>query len=1429
MRRPILILAFAAAISALAEETLVTTLIRKDVDTGDKLVSTSSAVDSVLPDVGTPIFHFDATQTENWQFADEAKTQVTKVPSLVGDRYAHFKNDGGGGNWSAEGWPLSPVLVNDPSLGGKPCLDFGELCSHRGLVFNSVYVNEGDNAKSNILENIGTVFMVFNSEKGGGGGLLGGGAINYGERVSANVWKRNVSLVGNATWDFSKPSTTLARWYNGGVWDCAHPFFYSGVVRQDGLPSYPVGAGLNGAWQVLTIVPTGLLNASGFSLGPTANGSDGSLSGGQRIAEVIIYDSILDDNSIVRIENYLRQKWFGTVKSWDKGSSRIEFLRGARKVDETYFSNGAVIEAAVNGGESMEIGKLVGGRGGFPALVKTGEGSLTLEDATSYQGTLRLAGGTLKVPRKSVPAQLPEGVIAHFDSSVKDSIAFSEENGTNFITRWESVANCTLKGNDEGSIQTKLAAVPRLDSNYNYDFRPWVNTNSFGGKFWTVDFGFTKHYWGPCLKLIDAESKKDFVVKGVSTALVVVNVQALGGYLLGGNPNASQSASFFDPADNDPYGYNGWGVWRLANVSQKGGAQGPSSVCAASNTHVFVNGIRRDGASGRLGTGYMTPGWQVVALKGAGSRITSLGGLWSVYYGGGCELAEVVMYHRALSEEEIKDASAFLSKKWFGRETSGYSAVASRGGVADIPKLETIEASTLEVPEGSVVRIGEVNALAKLRKTGKGILEVVSVSDGENIIVEEGEVKVVAAIEHEGELEPAADPAAWFDANDIIDSWCLVNDDIQVAFWHDKNGRNVAWNNNNLPALIKNGLNGMPVVDFGKFGTAKFLRFGTPLDGVRSIFAVGDYYENAPLLGNYSDGGFDNTYFNDFTRNNAPGQTLLAANDYNYHVYAGSVFVDGVRTNYNWRATENVFNLIEYHTLKGAHGSAFSYQQINSQARKNGARLAEVIIYERELTEREKIATRNYLMKKWFNAEPIALPDNPPVKPMSIANANVSGKHQIDAPADINCAVLTGEGVVEKTGEGILAVENIDRFAGTVEVAEGGLKLNLKAPNEIAPSLPTEGRIAHFSADWGVVSQADFSGYEKVTSWESVLGDGVKAVSYNRGEVLFIKDALDGKPIIKMDPSVDYKNANLMVFNDASGNDMLMDGIKSVLWVIGSQEGGGYLLGGGTNAANAAARYNFHRGGAAGALAGDPLLSGAAHNAVQKGEWAINGKSVDPLVQGLSGGWDVVSFVIADGGQFTSADGFAADGRTILSPLDYSVRAGRQRLAEVIFYNRRLTENEVRAAEVYLSQKWNVHAPAVSAENRLSVELHEGTTLQMGELKHLASLGGEGVVVGDVNPKRLVVDFALDGFLTVNGTIEISDGFELELKNLSSASDSDGWVKLVDVANIIGSEKIRAFNLVGEPLPNSKKLLVRLRKDGIWIKLGKRGCSIIIR
>jgi hypothetical protein len=140
-----------------------------------------------------------------------------------------------------------------------------------------------------------------------------------------------------------------------------------------------------------------------------------------------------------------------------------------------------------------------------------------------------------------------------------------------------------------------------------------------------------------------------------------------------------------------------------------------------------------------------------------------------------------------------------------------------------------------------------------------------------------------------------------------------------------------------------------------------------------------------------------------------------------------------------------------------------------------------------------------------------------------------------------------------------------------------------------------------------------------------------------------------------------------------------------------------------------------------------------------------------------------------------------------------------------------------------------VSVPAASRENNLTVQLSAGTSLEMGEFTHLAGLGGVGTVAGDVAPDRLIVDFAADGHLDVGGTFTISPGMEIEVRNVAEAPADSGWVRVLDADEFDGVDNLSGTVVSGEALPRGKKLSVRLRSDGIYVKCGSAGLAVVIR
>ena len=120
-------------------------------------------------------------------------------------------------------------------------------------------------------------FLVFGSQQGGGYGLLGANNTNYLERTSTSL---NAALAPNASIN---------------IW-------------VDGISVSPTQTGvLNGGWQVITLGLAGKVQIGALGMGMYGTGSKGN--GGQNYAEIIFVDEDLTDMQRQTIEIALAEKW----------------------------------------------------------------------------------------------------------------------------------------------------------------------------------------------------------------------------------------------------------------------------------------------------------------------------------------------------------------------------------------------------------------------------------------------------------------------------------------------------------------------------------------------------------------------------------------------------------------------------------------------------------------------------------------------------------------------------------------------------------------------------------------------------------------------------------------------------------------------------------------------------------------------------------------------------------------------------------------------------------------------------------------------------------------------------------------------------------------------------------------------------------------
>lgn len=1363
----------------------------------------------------TPIFWFDAGQTNGWVFSGQT---VTKIPSLVGDRYlttdqtvGHFKS------WTVTG---ATYVDSVADLGGRPAIDFGEVhyggASAPGLVFDGRSLAE-DAAASNTLRNIGSVVAVYGSQNSGGYFLGGGGS--------------GIAYLRNGENPFNT-STYELTWANALGKNPGASAFVDGMIRQDGLPNFVSRTGLSGAWQTLVFNATsaGSLDATGIGLndGRKTYNSEYVHGGGQAMGELIIFAEKLSEAQCARLEAWLQSKWFGSaIRGWNGNAvaSRISAFANLSGESSTLVRLGFNVAA----GETLAVGALDGGHvaAATPGIDKTGKGAVAINDMTEYDGDFRLNEGTLSFRRRAIPTDLPPRRLARFDASDAESLVTVEENGTNFVTEWKGTADSIYRGERLSLTPAGGCARAFVRRDVFGDGKPSLDLGPFGTA--SGAFSFTTE-----------GSSSARTLWNVSTIIAVVGVHDGGGHL--GN-------NYFSRADDSP-------TWKtsLVSTSKQGTAfYLTDGVC-------FIDGVRRN-----MSEGYPHPGYMVIALQIPGFNVSTIGrkAANAATLSGGLRFSEIAIYNRQLTETELKDASAYLMDKWFGRAAPGY-ARKDGGRAPDLRTLEVHHAGTaIDVPSNAVVRVDGLNASLPFEKRGEGTLQLPTLRGaGDTIVVKAGKVVAGYDADPTSSEEMAPEPAFHLDASATNCMDIVVDGGTNyVSYWYDVTMRNYALQDDVglRPYLLTDQeslLNGMPVVDFGPSSkSGRYMNFCRALNSIRAVYIVVGRLESASsILGSskycpeYVTAPSSISSLYDFARGSS--SKLIVETAVTRHVQNGAIYINGAAGSASSRPSSTNWQIIELHPQGGAHASALACDRVGQLSQyRGGQRLAEVLIYTRPLSARERVATRNYLRAKWLPEQ--ARQDLPadtdgtimrPADMVSrVAELDAEDGISVAAPDGLVAKRLAGSGDVVKSGSGTLTVGDMSDYTGTISVEGGTLALSGSDPVDASAGFVASGRIFHADAMYGISSITNDLGVVSVTNWTSRHDPSWSAVPvYEGSNPTLVSYGTDGS-LVAVDMALDAMQGFRFCKDGAFAH---VNPIRSVFWVIGSQNGGGFLLGGGTNYSNSSAHYNFHRG----VLSQDgwsrvnlykpslTLINSSADAAIRSyANWWMNGVKISPTGRGLSGDWDQISMVFTRDTAHTDAEGFAFDGRflnpnsSVYNNVKHMV--GNQRLAEVIIYDRVLSEAERLQNEAYLRTKWSIGLHK-SASNEASVALAEGAVLDCGGTnQYVAAISGAGTVTnGMLTAGALVADAEATGCLAVEGMFGIPSGMTVELRNLPEITEPT-YINLLRATSFAGVENLVSAVFVGESVPDRVKVNLVKRTNGyLAVRLSKiRGSILVIR
>lgn len=772
----------------------------------------------------------------------------------------------------------------------------------------------------------------------------------------------------------------------------------------------------------------------------------------------------------------------------------------------------------------------------------------------------------------------------------------------------------------------------------------------------------------------------------------------------------------------------------LGTVTHGGAVSGSGSLVKTDSGTAVLNGANTFAGGVTVNGGTLVAG-SAAALGVSGNAVTLNGGFLGNAAGADLSVQQAVTVFSGgftVNGGSIRLSGGLtLADGTLNKQGGGELIIEGASLVATNGLNLTGGAVVLEVAAGMTNKLVSLTGSGDLIKRGGGTLIVRPDSSyAGKVVLEEGILL--------DELAPAANPAFWLDASAAQSLTFQSGSTTNVVGWRDARdtapavtNRSYAWLNTlspNLgttgyktalpPVLMSNALAGMPVVDFGVYRSGQWLEFPAVTNARTFFWIIGSQNSGGLLIGSPNEGAARGGGQVDGTlvASNAlwEAATWNGADFRSSQNWTNGVAVDGTAVGLN-----GGYELVTTLTSGGATVNGLAKEmrtnltggQADGAKRSGGQRLAEMLIYDRVLTDDERMATETYLRQKWFGASSGSAHWS--------AELQVTGEGTLLLPHEgVSVAFdkLTGSGALTKAGAGTLTVESPESFGGTLALAAGtftadGTRAVLTA--QAAPTNPVPG--AAFWVDAGAAGTFGTDGVGRVY-WRDARwaagGDYMVATQRWTYAATLISNAVGSLPVVDMGPT------NTTTVEKGLQWSQTLSNVRTVFWLIGSQQGGGILLGGDD------ATSFFIRGNVSNAATPIYWSTSASAN-VKNGVTRIDGMQVDGTVTGLSGGYQVIALRTAGN---VLAGQFAHD-------KTQTARGGGQQLGEVIVYTNALSDTDMARVEEYLLNKWQrpgtrdmpatLHRLDIPAEG----EPPAAVTLAVGvRTLNVSDLSGSGLV-----------------------------------------------------------------------------------------------------
>lgn len=674
----------------------------------------------------------------------------------------------------------------------------------------------------------------------------------------------------------------------------------------------------------------------------------------------------------------------------------------------------------------------------------------------------------------------------------------------------------------------------------------------------------------------------------------------------------------------------------------------------------------------------------------------------------------------------IMDPSAFLGFWTVGNVFSGLvvpdgSTLSSLSGTSR-PRVRVTDAD-------SSAALGTVHEPGTVDKEGAGSLSVgATTGDDTSLIVKDGGIVLEGGLSDDGLAAVLAQSAAHFDASATntqvrrsadgriwVDEWTSVSDSTLKARKSNFTSVDplyIAAAESPFVSPVTSPT-GLPLVDFGsgmksskgELGPSNcLLELTRTISGIKTVFYVVQGEKGmdcSTVLGSATK--------YDFIANAWTGMTtLFATGAAKLDVMHGEYLLNARQTSHEEIAADKLTSLHVLSIDLDGTGSA-SFDLFGSdrylKTSSGGFRLGEALVFTNHLDRADRLRISRHLVNKWQGGSVDPLDD---VGSVRLVKASAEVGVPAARIARIGSIDAAGK-AFEKTGAGQLAVDVVTPATTEIAVKEGSLSFDKVLP-DVTDGEPADGAYIWLDAH-------TLSGTE-VTTW----GD-CRASAVTKAESLYDSPRVPTLVASAVGPAVSFGlksagNHAAMKFDnwDGGGRQAYAGFIVVRPTVLNS-----------TRNIFGSSYQDMIRDSAAKLVA-----EGYASTHVVAARWSINGRIVDPLADEGALLNQTNRFVLVG---FTSQSPIAANGISQdRSPAWYPDACGGIEVAEMIVYNKRITEAERRQTEAYLMKRWRLgdHPAAgnvrsvgkVSFEGTAEVRIGGERDLTIGKVS-----GGNGTLV----------------------------------------------------------------------------------------------------